>query len=92
MVISGTLIHCKDAQKLIEQIDDPVTRNLVNMAFVHVVKTVFIDATDAPQGDFDMGFFVKVLEPFFAEHDVLARTLSGERVGSWFEDGAGQPL
>ena len=86
MVTSGTLIDCEDAQEVIDRIDDPVTKNLVNMAFVHVVKRFFIEKQETPRSDFDMRYFATVLESFFAEHDVLARTLAGEKVGSWFKE------
>src|SRR4051794_20803623 len=39
----GTLLHCDEAIRFIDQIDDPVTKNLVNMAFVHLVKTVNLE-------------------------------------------------
>ena len=31
--MTGTLLNCDEAVRFIEQIRDPVTRNLVNMAF-----------------------------------------------------------
>ena len=34
-----------------------------------------------------MLFLVTSLKDFFAEHDVLAQTLQGEKVGAWFDDG-----
>jgi hypothetical protein len=83
----GTLLHCDDAMRFIDQIDDPVTKNLVNMAFVHLVKTVNLEKRDFPKSDLDMLFLVTALKSFFAEHEVLARTLDGEKVGAWFEVG-----
>jgi hypothetical protein len=82
----GTLLNCDEALRFIEQIRDPVTRNLVNMAFVHLVKTVHLEKRDQPKTDLDMLFLVRCLKDFFAEHDVIARTLEGERVGAWFDD------
>lgn len=84
---TGTLIHCDEAQRLIEQIEDPATRSLVNMAFVHLVKTVHLEKTDRPASDLDMRFLVAALRGFFAEHEVIARVLDGERVGAWFGEG-----
>jgi hypothetical protein len=72
---------------LSKQIQDPVTKNLVNMAFVHLVKRVHLEKRDLPSGDLPMLFFVTYLQGFFAEHDAIARTLEGEKVGAWF-DGA----
>jgi len=83
----GTLLNCDEAVQFIEQIQDSVTKNLVNMTFVHLVKTVHLEKRDLPKSDLDMLFLVTSLKDFFAEHDVIARTLAGEKVGAWFEDG-----
>lgn len=85
--MTGTLLNCEEAIRFIEQIQDPVTRNLVNMAFVHLVKRVHLEKRDRPTADVDMLFLVTSLKDFFAEHEVIARTLDGEKVGAWFEDG-----
>ena len=81
----GTLLHCDEAQRFIDQIEDPVTRTLVNMAFVHLVKKVHLER-NYPNSDLDMVYLVMALKDFFAEHDVFARTLDGEKVGAWFAD------
>jgi hypothetical protein len=56
------------------------------MAFVHVIKSYFIDKREVPQRDFDMVYFTKVLQAFFSEHQVLSQTLAGEKVGAWFDE------
>ncbi len=83
----GTLLYCDEAIRFIERIQDPVTKSLVNMAFVHLVKKVHMEKHDLPRCDLDMFFLVASLKDFFAEHDVLAQTLQGEKVGAWFDDG-----
>ena len=83
----GTLLNCDEAVRFIDQIQDPVTKNLVNMAFVHLVKKVHLEKRDLPRADLDMLFLVASLKDFFAEHDVIARTLEGEKVGAWCDDG-----
>jgi len=85
--MTGTLLNCDEAVRFIEQIQDPVTKNLVNMAFVHLVKRVHLEKRDLPTTDLDMLFIVTSRKDFFAEHDVLTRTLEGEKVGAWFDDG-----
>ncbi|MBY0228105.1 MAG: hypothetical protein K2W96_02375 [Gemmataceae bacterium] len=85
----GTLANCDEAQRPIEAIHDPVTKSLVNMAFVHLVKKVHLEKRGAPVGDLDMLFLVASLEEFFADRGVIARTLEGEQVGAWFEDATG---
>lgn len=84
--MAGTLLNCDEAVRFIEQIPDPVTKNLVNLAFVHVVKQVHLEQRDRPKTDLDMLFVVTSLKDFFAEHDVIARTLEGETVGAWYEE------
>ena len=83
----GALLNCDEALRFIERIENSVTKNLVNMAFTHVVKTVHLEKRELPRTALDMLFLVTSLAEFFAEHDVIARTLEGERVGAWFDEG-----
>ncbi len=85
--MAGTLINCNEAMRFIDRIQNRVTKNLVNMAFVDLVKRVHVEHRDSPEADLDMLFLVTALERFFAQHDVLARTLEGEKVGAWFDEG-----
>jgi len=85
--MAGTLLNCDEAARFIEQIPDPVTKNLVNMTFVHLVKRVHLEKRGLPTTDLDMLFLVTTLKDFFDEHGVIARTLEGEKVGAWFEGG-----
>jgi hypothetical protein len=82
----GTLLYCDEAIQFIEQIQDPVTKNLVNMAFVNLVKRSHLEKRDFPRCDLDMLYVVTALKDFFSEHNVIARTLEGEKVGTWFEE------
>jgi hypothetical protein len=82
----GNLLNSDEARRFIDEIEDPVTRNLVNLAFVHLVKHVHVEKRTPPRADVDMLFLVEVLNDFFAEHEVILRTLEGEKVGAWFED------
>jgi hypothetical protein len=84
--MAGTLLNCDEAVRFIEQIEDPVTRNLVNLAFVQMVKRVHLEKRARPATDLDMLFVVTSLKDFFAEHEVIQRTLEGEKVGAWFDD------
>ena len=83
----GKLLNGDEAVRFIEAIQDPVTKTLVNMAFVQMVKRVHLEKRDLPKTDLDMLFVVTALKDFFAEHEVIARALEGEKVGAWFEGG-----
>jgi hypothetical protein len=85
MAKHGNLLYSDEAVRFIEQIPDPVTKALVNMAFVHLVKKVHLEKRAFPRADLDMLFLVASLEDFFAEHDAIARTLDGEKVGARHE-------
>jgi hypothetical protein len=82
----GTLRHCDEAFRFIERIDDAVTKDLVNMAFVQLVKKAYLQHRDLPRGDLDMLYVVTALAELFSDHDVIARTLKGEKVGAWFDE------
>lgn len=84
----GTIHFADEAFQRIEQVADPVTRSLVQMAFTHIVKKTHLDRGDPPRCDLDGLFLVRALEEFLSEHDVIARTLEGERVGAWFDEDA----
>ena len=86
MPATGTLLQTDEALQRIERIEDPVTRTLVNMAFVQFVKKAHLAKRERPRADLDMLYVVETLEAFFADHDVLARTLQGEQVGAWFSE------
>jgi hypothetical protein len=83
---NGTLLYCDEAARFIEQIQDPVTKSLVNLVFVHLVKKVHLEKSAWPRGDLDMLFLATTLKNFFDEHDVIARALEGEKVGAWFDE------
>jgi hypothetical protein len=86
MSATGALLYTDEAIRFIEQIPDPVTRSLVNLAFVRLVKEVHLQPREQPRTDIDTLFLVKSPCGFFSEHDVLARALEGEKVGAWFAE------
>jgi hypothetical protein len=69
-----------------QSIPDAVTKNFVNMIYTIALRRCYFDKSDTPTGDFDMAFFVRVLEEFFSDKEVVQRTLNGERVGAWFDE------
>jgi hypothetical protein len=85
MITQGTLLHCAERVQFINGIQDPVTRSLVNLAFIRFVQKVHLEKQKFPTADLDMLFLVTTLKDFFSEHDLIARTLEGERTGAFFE-------
>ena len=80
------LTNTQDAGLHAQSIPDPVTKNFVNMIYTIAIRRCFFDKSDAPSGDFDMAFLVRVLEEFFSDKEAVQRTLNGERVGAWFDE------
>jgi hypothetical protein len=87
MTEPGALRSAEEAARFIERIADPVTKSLVNLAFVHLVKKAHLSKSEQPASDVDLLFVVKALAELFSEREVIARTLEGERVGAWFDEG-----
>lgn len=86
METRGTHLYGDEALRFIEMVEDPITKNLLNMALVHLVKRHDLERHEAPRGDVDLLYLMSALKDYFAEHDVLSRTLAGEKVGAWFDD------
>lgn len=82
---SGMLLHSKEAIHFAEKIANPITKRLVKMALTHLSIKVGFEKSFAA-GDVDMLFLAKGLEEFFSEHEVLLRTLRGEKIGDFFDD------
>jgi len=79
------LARCDAAAEFIEQLKDPIVRNLLNIAFTRVVK-IYTAKKTRPIGPFDMMFFVQTLADLFSDGDIIQRTVAGERVGGWFDE------
>ena len=68
-----------EALDILDTVEDPVTKNLLNMALVHLVKRHHLERREAPREDVDLLYLMKALEGYFAEHDVLPHTLGGKK-------------
>ncbi len=79
------MLRRQEAIELLNSIKDPVTQGLAHRAHYFVLKR-FAEQKSLPVADFDMLFFVQVLQQFCQEHDILKRLLAGERVGAWWDD------
>jgi hypothetical protein len=75
------VIRHEEANERLAQIDDAITRRLVDNALFHFFKK-FYNSKEYPACDFDMLYFQELLVAVFSEHDVLQRILAGEEVGS----------
>jgi hypothetical protein len=82
----GELLYFNEAMEFIKGIQNPVTRNFLNMAVAHLIKSYHVEKQEFPRCDFDMLYFVRVLAGYYSRHDIIARTLAGERVGAFWED------
>lgn len=80
-------IRNEEAMALLRSLDsgDPITKSLVNNAMFHLMRR-FNTRKELPAADFDLMYFLEVMQEMFTEHDVLRRILSGERVGAVFAE------
>lgn len=80
------IFHGDEAKRFIDTIADPVTKNLVNLAFVHFISKMVHTKRAQPEAPLDLLFLVTTLSEFFSEKEVLHRALEGENVGAMFEE------
>jgi hypothetical protein len=71
---------------LLERESNPVTKALLNNANYWLFRKFFTE-NNRPVADLDYRYVLELLHDIFKEHDVLARLLTGERVGAFFSEG-----
>lgn len=91
------ILNAKEATEVINSLPDPVTRNLVRVAYSHLGLRLAMHAgmsqaeweARLPAAPFDLKYFVEVLAVFFAKKDLLTALLSGESIAkaSGWDDG-----
>jgi hypothetical protein len=72
----GKLINHEAASTFLNSIDDPVVKSLLRYAYQTVCMS---DA--APEGEFDLLYFFRIMEEFLRDREGVAKALKGE-----FED------
>jgi hypothetical protein len=83
--VTGEVLRDYEAKQLIASVEDPITQHLLTNAMFHFFKRYY-DEKERPVSDIDMLYFASLLKDIFSEHDVLRRILSGERIGSFFDE------
>ena len=83
------ILRDDEARALISSVEDPITKHLLSNAMFHFFRR-YNEHKQKPASDFDMLYFVTLLQEIFSEHDTLRRILAGERVGVFFNDEQGR--
>ena len=74
---------------LIESETDPITADLMNQA-ANVVMLRVLRKEKRPIADFDLRYFMEVIQEFASDHDVLRKSLEGEGGQEiWIADDSG---
>jgi hypothetical protein len=84
------LLRSDEANKVLENEQDPITKALLSNANYWLVRKFFAEKK-RPVADFDYQFYLELLRDIFSEHEVLERLLKGERVGAFFDDEQHEP-
>jgi len=77
-MLSSTLLNSDEADSYRLAIKDPITRELIGIAFGTLVKSWMKGLR--PTGGFDALFFAKILEKTFEDHHVIEGILRGESI------------
>jgi len=66
-----------EMEQLIASEEDPITQHLMTMA-VDVVLSRMITKKNGPIADFDLSFFMEIIQQFANEHKTLKKILEGK--------------
>lgn len=70
----GKLINHQKAKEFLDHLEDPIVRALIQDAYAKI----FSEGLAAPEGEFDLLFFYRVLAAFLHDREGLARALRDE--------------
>jgi hypothetical protein len=79
------LLKQNEAMELLSSVKDLVANQLMNQANFYVIKR-FVARETAPASDFDLRFFMEVMEELFNDQEVLRRILNGEDLRIWTDE------
>ena len=76
----------EEMNALIANETDPITADLMSQA-AHLVVLKVIRGEEGPLGDFDLRYFMEVIQEFASDHEMLRQTLEGKvHKESWLTD------
>jgi len=75
-IMAGTFLNYNEAADYCNQIADPVTRRLTSFVFTTLTLEGLRD--NYPNSDFDVLYFIKIVELTMSRHQTLTRMLNGE--------------
>ena len=78
-------LHQDEMNAIIKRQRDPITANLMNRA-AHVLILRMMRREKAPAADFDLEFFMEVIQEFVHDHDALRKSLDGCSEEQWLPD------
>jgi hypothetical protein len=79
----------EEMNSLIESEKDPITADLMNQA-AHIVVLRVIRHEEGPISDFDLRYFMEIIQEFASDHEILKRSLEGKRCNEeWLPENDG---
>lgn len=69
-------LRWEEMKELLASEQDPVTAQLMGEAFMKVFNRL-LKREGLPVGDFDMRFFMEILQEFFSEHETIKKIIDG---------------
>lgn len=79
----STIINTESASAFIRDMDDPILKTLLDMAYAIIAKRYSNPITHQLAADLDLRFVTEVLVELFSERELLKKVLDGERPGAW---------
>jgi hypothetical protein len=78
------VLRCEEAVAAIESIADQPTRRVIRRA-ASLALAQFFTTQDSTVCDFDIAFFVSILEQTLRKKEIVLQELKGEACADWWE-------
>lgn len=79
-----------EMNELIKAQTDPITQELMGM-MNHILVVRLLRGEEGPTGDFDLRYFMEIIQDFASEHNTIKKILEGKgHEIVWMEEESGQ--
>jgi hypothetical protein len=81
-----TLINGEFARAFLSDVEDPILKTILDMAYVIIVKKYNHPGAHRLGADLDLRFLTEVLVELFSDRKLMQSVLAGERPGAWDDE------
>jgi hypothetical protein len=75
----------EEMRQIVSSQQDPITAQLMGLAY-HTLLVRMLRQESLPVADFDLRFFMEVIQEFCSDQETLKKVLAGEKLPAWYSD------